>query len=197
MDGTADTVGARLVRAQRAATAAPAQQVQAKRGQQTNTQNTYKTTIMDPNALHGHNEYGSGGSILGAGDGAADMSSVHSAAAFGGNAAHLLLPQQKILRNYKLVVDPFLVKGREKLYRYDGTMPSDPAMSVVLPVRDPRNQLARLRHRQEALELPVPRYYLFVINCVPQNGMPGILVCVFCLFVSHLVACTEIILCIF
>lgn len=67
-------------------------------------------------------------------------------------------PAQKVLRNYKLLVDPFLVKGRtEKLYRYDGVVPSDPAYPPVL-ARDPRNQLARLRSRLEPLQLPVPRW---------------------------------------
>lgn len=69
-------------------------------------------------------------------------------------------PVQKMPRNYKLLVDPFLVKGRtEKLYRYDGVVLNDPAFPPVL-ARDPRNQLARLRSRLEALQLPVPRWVL-------------------------------------
>lgn len=64
---------------------------------------------------------------------------------------------QKVLRNYKLVIDPFLLKGRtEKLYRYDGVVPTDPAYPPVI-TRDPRNQLARLRSRTEQMQLPVPR----------------------------------------
>lgn len=64
----------------------------------------------------------------------------------------------KAPRNYKLLVDPCLIKGREKLYRYDGIVPNgDPAFQVPVQARDPRNQLARLRTRQEPLDLPVPR----------------------------------------
>ena len=61
---------------------------------------------------------------------------------------------QKIIRNYKLLVDPLLVKGAAKVYRYDG-VPDDPAYPVVFP-SDPRKPVARIR-RLEAMEMEVPR----------------------------------------
>lgn len=60
-------------------------------------------------------------------------------------------------RNYKLVVDPFLVKGNTKLYRYDGIVPNDASYPPVVP-RDPRSHLTRIWTRLETLELPVPRF---------------------------------------
>ncbi|KAG8252476.1 Histone-lysine N-methyltransferase setd1b [Homalodisca vitripennis] len=60
-------------------------------------------------------------------------------------------------RNYKMLVDPFLVKGSTKLYRYDGTIPNDPTYPPV-QVRDPRSQLTRIWTRLEPLDLPVPRF---------------------------------------
>ncbi|KAK5638575.1 hypothetical protein RI129_012870 [Pyrocoelia pectoralis] len=60
-------------------------------------------------------------------------------------------------RNYKLVVDPFLVKGNTKLYRYDGIVPNDPSYPPVVP-RDPRSHLTRIWTRLETLELPIPRF---------------------------------------
>lgn len=60
-------------------------------------------------------------------------------------------------RNYKLLVDPFLVKGASKLYRYDGNVPNDPTYPQV-QVRDPRSALTRIWTRLEVLDLPVPRF---------------------------------------
>lgn len=58
---------------------------------------------------------------------------------------------------YKLMVDPNIVKGGVKLYRYDGVIPNDPSPPLIVP-RDPRNILvAKLRTRLEPLEIPVPR----------------------------------------
>ncbi|CAG7723757.1 unnamed protein product [Allacma fusca] len=61
--------------------------------------------------------------------------------------------------SYKLLVDPVLVKGASKLYRFDGNVPDDPCYPPV-NVRDPRSSLAmsRLWNRLEGLELPVPRF---------------------------------------
>ncbi|KRT81143.1 RNA binding protein [Oryctes borbonicus] len=59
-------------------------------------------------------------------------------------------------KNYKLIVDPFLVKGAAKLYRYDGNVPDGPCAPVI--PRDPRSHLTRIWTRLEVLELPVPRF---------------------------------------
>lgn len=64
----------------------------------------------------------------------------------------------KTPKNYKLLIDPNIVKGGVKLYRYEGIIPNDPKCTPVIP-RDPRNQLAaKLRTRTEPLEIPVPRF---------------------------------------
>ncbi|XP_053671104.1 histone-lysine N-methyltransferase SETD1 [Anopheles nili] len=65
--------------------------------------------------------------------------------------------QQKAVRNFKLLVDPFLHRGAPKVYRYDGVVPGDPNHPTVIP-RDPRNPLARIRSRVEPLDIPVPRF---------------------------------------
>lgn len=65
---------------------------------------------------------------------------------------------QKPLHDYKLLVDPALVKGGIKLYRYDGIVPNDLQLTVHT-VKDPRNEkFLRLRQRLDNFELPVPRY---------------------------------------
>ncbi|CAH2007526.1 unnamed protein product [Acanthoscelides obtectus] len=64
------------------------------------------------------------------------------------------------LRNYKLMVDPFLVKGATKLYRYDGIVPNEPSYSCGMP-RDPRSHI-RMWSRLETLDLPVPRFKIDV-----------------------------------
>lgn len=72
-----------------------------------------------------------------------------------GAAAHKPLHDYK--PDYKLLIDPALVKGANKLYRYDGVVPNDPQYTVVA-VKDPRNVKAlRLRTRLDPIELPVPR----------------------------------------
>lgn len=78
-------------------------------------------------------------------------------------------------RNYKLLVDPFLVKGATKLYRYDGTVPGDPTYPEVQP-RDPRSQLTRIWTRLEQLDLPVPRFKIDSNYC----GEPPPLEVTFC-----------------
>lgn len=60
-------------------------------------------------------------------------------------------------KNYKILVDPFLVKGAAKLVRYDGIVPGDPTLPQVVP-KDPRSPLARIWARFENLDLPVPRF---------------------------------------
>lgn len=83
------------------------------------------------------------------------MMDAHRGAPMGSAAPGAQQPN-KNLRNYKLLIDPFLVKGAAKLYRYDGIMPNDSQYPPV-QARDPRNQLARLRSRIEPLDIPVPR----------------------------------------
>uniref|UniRef100_V9IJ37 Histone-lysine N-methyltransferase SETD1B-A n=1 Tax=Apis cerana TaxID=7461 RepID=V9IJ37_APICE len=78
-------------------------------------------------------------------------------------------------RNYKLLVDPFLVKGATKLYRYDGMVPGDPTYPEVQP-RDPRSQLTRIWTRLEQLDLPVPRFKIDSNYC----GEPPPLEVTFC-----------------
>ncbi|XP_024939725.1 histone-lysine N-methyltransferase SETD1 [Cephus cinctus] len=79
------------------------------------------------------------------------------------------------LRNYKLLVDPFLVKGATKLYRYDGAVPGDPTYPLV-QLRDPRSQLTRIWTRLEQLDLPVPRFKIDSNYC----GEPPPLEVTFC-----------------
>ncbi|XP_049879061.1 histone-lysine N-methyltransferase SETD1 isoform X2 [Pectinophora gossypiella] len=63
----------------------------------------------------------------------------------------------KAPKNYKLLMDPFLVKGAIKLYRYDGIVPGDSSYPPV-QCRDPRSQLSRIWNRLEPADLPVPRF---------------------------------------
>lgn len=65
--------------------------------------------------------------------------------------------QQKAPRNYKLLRDPFLIKGSEKLYRYDGIILNDNTYPPVI-LKEPRSQLTRIWSRLETLDLPVPRF---------------------------------------
>uniref|UniRef100_A0A182X396 [histone H3]-lysine(4) N-trimethyltransferase n=1 Tax=Anopheles quadriannulatus TaxID=34691 RepID=A0A182X396_ANOQN len=75
----------------------------------------------------------------------------------GASPAASMVAQQKAARNFKLLVDPFLHRGTQKIYRYDGVVPGDPNHPPVIP-RDPRNPLARIRSRVEPLDIPVPRF---------------------------------------
>lgn len=71
-----------------------------------------------------------------------------------GNSAAAL---QKPAQDYKLIVDPFLMKATQKIYRYNGIVPNDPNYPQVM-LKDPRNAKAiRLRVRLDPIELPVPR----------------------------------------
>lgn len=64
---------------------------------------------------------------------------------------------QKPIVDYKLLVDPFLVKAQAKLYRYNGVVPNEPIIHPIL-VKDPRNVKAiKLRTRVDPIELIVPR----------------------------------------
>ncbi|KAH0558197.1 histone-lysine N-methyltransferase SETD1 [Cotesia glomerata] len=83
-------------------------------------------------------------------------------------------PVQKF-KSFKLLVDPFLVKGAQKLIRYDGVVQGDPTCPVVQP-RDPRSQLTRIWTRLEQLDLPVPRFKIDANYC----GEPPPLEVTFC-----------------
>jgi hypothetical protein len=64
--------------------------------------------------------------------------------------------QQKpvAVRNYKLLVDPFITGKKEpKVYRYDGIFVNDQVTTVV--VRDPRVRVSTLGRPQA--DLPIPR----------------------------------------
>lgn len=76
----------------------------------------------------------------------------------GGTTSH------KNVHDYKLLVDPFLVKGQtQKIYRYDGIVPGDVQYPPVT-VKDPRNVKAlKLRQRLEPIELAVPRFTFTLI----------------------------------
>lgn len=66
-----------------------------------------------------------------------------------GSAANVQKPAQ----DYKLMVDPCLVKAPQKIYRYN----NDPNFPPVIP-KDPRNAKAiKLRLRVDPIELAVPR----------------------------------------
>lgn len=84
-------------------------------------------------------------------------------------------PSTQKQRNYKLLVDPFLVKGAAKVCRYDGMVPGDPTYPQVQP-RDPRSQLTRIWTRLEQLDLPVPRFKIDSNYC----GEPPPLEVTFC-----------------
>lgn len=63
----------------------------------------------------------------------------------------------KVARNYKLLSDPCITKGAQKVYRYDGVVPGDTSFTQVIP-RDPRNPLhSRMRSRLDLNDLPLPR----------------------------------------
>lgn len=63
-----------------------------------------------------------------------------------------------VLKNYKLMVDPMLTGKKEpKVYRYEGIVPGNDPVPVIVTIRDPRNRIISLSKRLEALDLPVPR----------------------------------------
>ena len=70
----------------------------------------------------------------------------------------------KNYRAYKLLIDPFLVKGATKLYRYDGVVPSDPLYPPV-QLRDPRPARTRIwLQGADALDIPVPKFRVSFIS---------------------------------
>lgn len=59
-------------------------------------------------------------------------------------------------QDYKLLMDPCLVKVAQKVYRYNGIVPNEPNHPPII-LKDPRNQSIRLRVRLEPVQLVVPR----------------------------------------
>lgn len=72
---------------------------------------------------------------------------------------HIVVNNEKRFKNYKLVSDPLLRKGAQKVYRYDG-VPTNPREQPV-QVKDPRSSMTILdkiwSHREPA-ELILPRF---------------------------------------
>ncbi|XP_063397090.1 histone-lysine N-methyltransferase SETD1B-like [Mytilus trossulus] len=62
---------------------------------------------------------------------------------------------KKLRRNYKLLVDPMIRGGSQKIYRFDGIDPTD---SHQIHTRDPRSRLTRMWTRRIPADLPVPRF---------------------------------------
>ncbi|CAK8676672.1 unnamed protein product [Clavelina lepadiformis] len=77
-----------------------------------------------------------------------------------------------VKRNFKLLVDPQLKKGQEKLIRFDGEgySCSNHGQRPVV-VRDPRSRSTLLWGRKERVDLPVPRYKVdeWYIGAVPPR----------------------------
>ncbi|KAJ8312080.1 hypothetical protein KUTeg_009453 [Tegillarca granosa] len=71
-------------------------------------------------------------------------------------------------RNYKLVADPMLRGGGQKIYRFEGI---DPAENRPISVRDPRSRLTRLWTRRQPADLPVPKfkYDHYYVGSPPPN----------------------------
>jgi len=60
-------------------------------------------------------------------------------------------------KNFKLIVDPVLVKGTKKLYRFEGVVAADSSWNVG-SLKDPRSMLTRLWTRLDIMELTVPKF---------------------------------------
>lgn len=82
----------------------------------------------------------------------------------GSQSSNANRPPNQPVRNYKLISDPFIVKGAPKVYRYDGVVPGDQTHPTVIP-RDPRNTVVRIRPRQD-VELTLPRYLYIHIHTI-------------------------------
>ncbi|XP_045173499.2 histone-lysine N-methyltransferase SETD1B-like [Mercenaria mercenaria] len=64
-------------------------------------------------------------------------------------------PQQKRPHNYKLVIDPMIHRGGQKIYRFDGI---DPADNTLISVKDPRPRYLRFWSKRIPADLPVPKF---------------------------------------
>lgn len=60
------------------------------------------------------------------------------------------------VNDYKLLVDPAIHKGQQKLYRFNGVIPGDPASKVI--ITDPRRRVARLLTKSKQADLAVPQF---------------------------------------
>lgn len=60
-------------------------------------------------------------------------------------------------RNWKLMVDPFIVKDATKVFRFDGVVPNDSSYSEVI-VNDPRPFKSKIKTVTLPLVLPVPKF---------------------------------------
>ncbi|KAK3592640.1 hypothetical protein CHS0354_034716 [Potamilus streckersoni] len=57
--------------------------------------------------------------------------------------------------NYKLIVDPMLHRGAQKIYRFDGVEPAD---NTLVHVKDPRPRYLRFWSKRNPADLPVPKF---------------------------------------
>ncbi|XP_071945453.1 uncharacterized protein [Antedon mediterranea] len=65
---------------------------------------------------------------------------------------------EKKWKNYRLMIDPFIKKGQQKVYRYDGLIHGPLANVFPSPMlRDPRSKISRLWRREKA-DLPIPKF---------------------------------------
>ncbi|KAK7086100.1 hypothetical protein SK128_010805 [Halocaridina rubra] len=72
-----------------------------------------------------------------------------------GPPKHGPTPAHPQKRNYKLLIDPVLVSGASKLYRFEGVVEGDPTYPTVV-LRDPRKQ--KIWIRPETMDISVPRF---------------------------------------
>ncbi|KAH3888863.1 hypothetical protein DPMN_012905 [Dreissena polymorpha] len=63
-------------------------------------------------------------------------------------------PSQK-KHNYKLIIDPMIHRGGQKIYRFDGV---DPADNTMISVKDPRPRYLRFWSKKYPADLPVPKF---------------------------------------
>lgn len=62
---------------------------------------------------------------------------------------------KKAAHNYKLVIDPMIHRGAQKIYRFDGV---DPADNSIITVKDPRPRYLRFWSKRIPADLPVPKF---------------------------------------
>ncbi|XP_052800564.1 histone-lysine N-methyltransferase SETD1A-like [Mya arenaria] len=63
--------------------------------------------------------------------------------------------EQQKKHNFKLVIDPMLHRGGQKIYRFNGI---DPADNTLIPVKDPRPRYLRFWSKKNPADLPVPKF---------------------------------------